>query len=113
MTNMKKYLFAGLFIFSVCVMRAEAGTYYTSRSTGVLLSSGIPFNVTAIGLSTPAVNTPNTNYVVFYDTDGYQGWGLVGQIIGCTTIFAESKRIAPPLFFASSITLSSNFPDEA
>lgn len=105
MTNMKKLL-VGLFVLGCVGMaaKAEAGQAFSTRSTGTIISSGVPFSVTAIALSSAATPAINAHYAVFYDTDGYASSGNP-SFIGCTTNYALSQRIAPPLFFASSQTI--------
>ena len=101
MTNMKRLLLVGLFALAGMTAKAEAGTYFTTRSTAILVSSGVPFNVTGIMVSSAATPNLNAHFVVLYDTDGYTN-GINTSFVACATNFAASKLITPPIIFASS-----------
>lgn|SRR3990167_5628451 len=106
MTNMKKMMLVGLFALG-CLMtssKSEAGTYFTTRSTGAVISSGTPFNVTGIHYSSAATFTLNAHYFVLIDTDGYHGQDGAASFNVCEGTFPVSQRIIAPTYFASSHT---------
>lgn len=95
---MKKILaIVGLFL-GLMAVKAEASNFYSTVSTGVLVSSGVSgfdqYNITAVRLSTAnAQFSGNTvPYVILLATNSAGG---------CTANWEVGKAITPPIYFSS------------